>query len=80
MTEQHIKLDPNSPAERVPPGYRIIRSPFWGYFYQPPEGEASEDFKSIQVACQRARGHYRRIRGAQRRAKASAGTCQHDDP
>ncbi|HCA02672.1 hypothetical protein ACTXK7_16440 [Vreelandella alkaliphila] len=70
-----VSLDPSNPKHALPPGYRVVASP-WGYYFETTAfiGDASEDFPTIEAACQKARGHYRRWRGKQRQQQHNTET------
>ncbi|WP_075881837.1 hypothetical protein [Vreelandella massiliensis] len=67
------ELDPQNPKHTLPPGYRVVESAFGGFYFEAPVhiGGASDDFKHLEDACQKARGHYRRWRGTQRQRQKS---------
>lgn len=43
----------------LPKGYRVIVSPFAGYYFENEQGEASEDYRTPLAAIRAARRHHK---------------------
>lgn len=72
-TTERVALNPNNPAHTLPEGFRLYVTEIGSFFYDSDKcgGIASDDYDSIEIACEKSWEQHRFLRTLRAKLKVN---------